>query len=379
MSSGRTATVLGRSFFRAGAGGADFGALGAAGFGGGAGGRGTAAFGVGGFGGGAAAGGFAAGGCGFGADGGVGAAPRKPPPEPGAPEPGAPVPGAPVPGAAKPGRNPFAIVWSNAPVSGGGLAGGRGGPLVEVSPPTGLPGAPGCPKAPGCFCAPGCFGAEPARPGGRNSIVFIGGASAGGAAGGGVPGGAPPGRPGDRNSIVFIGAASAGGAAGGGVPGDAPPGRPGDWNCIVFIGTFAGGTSGGCTAAGGVAPGGPESPCGLDPPTIVLSMTSGGTVDRSTVLSAASRTNSVLPTRIRAPGGSVVFSPALMMLSSTRVGLVAPSPSSTTNPEVTPIRNCLRPTSSSLTVKSTLRDRPTIMGSPIGTYLGARPGSRTSS
>ncbi|MGK0156732.1 MAG: hypothetical protein ACI9SE_003704 [Neolewinella sp.] len=337
MSSGRTATVLGRSFFRAGAGGADFGTLGAAGFGGGAGGRGIAAFGVGGFG----AGG-AAGGCGFGAAAraasGVGAAPGKPPPGP---------------GAAEPGRNPFAMVWSNAPVSGGGvsgggLAGGRCGPLVEVSPPAGLPGALGCPEAPGCFCAPGCFGAEPARPGGRNSIVFIGAASAGGADGGGVPGGAPPGRPGDRNSIVFIG-------------------------------TSAGGTSGGCTAAGGIAPGGPESPRGPGPPTIVLSMTSGGTAGRSSVLSAASRTNSVLPTRIRAPGGSVVFSPALMTLSSTRVGLVAPSPSSTTNPEVTPIRNCLRPTSSSLTVKSTLRDRPTIMGSPIGTYLGARPGSRTSS
>lgn len=232
------------------------------------------------------------------------------------------------------------MVCPNSPVSGAGLAGGLGGRPGEVSPPTGLPGEPDG------------TGAEPARPGGRKAIVFIGAAASGG--------------------------------GGGGDFGEAPPGRPGDWNSIVFIGTSAAGTSAGGTAAGGTAAGGtaagaPGRPPRPTPATIVFSTTSSGAGGRSSVLSADSRTNSVLPTRILAPGGSVVFSPALMMLSSTRVGLVAPSPSKTTNPEVTPILNCLRPTSSSSTVKSTLRDRPTIIGSPSGTHLGSWPGSRTSS
>ena len=169
--------------------------------------------------------------------------------------------------------------------------------------------------------------------------------------------------------MVFIGAASAGGAAGG-APGGDRPGRPGDWKSMVFIGTSAGGRA---------ACGAPGSPLGPGPPTIVFSAASGGVGGLASMLSTASTTNTVLPTMIRAPGGSVVFSPGLMTLSSSRVGLVAPSPSSTTNPEVTPIRNCLRPTSSSLTVTSTLRARPTMIGSPIGTHLGSLPGSRTSS
>ena len=173
--------------------------------------------------------------------------------------------------------------------------------------------------------------------------------------------------------MVFIGAASAGGAAGG-APGGARPGRPGDWKAMVFIGASAGGTSVGGRAACGA----PGSPLGPGPPTIV-SAASGGVGGLASMLSTDSTTNTVLPTMIRAPGGSVVFSPGLMTLSSSRVGLVAPSPSSTTNPEVTPIRNCLRPTSSSSTVTSTLRARPTMIGSPIGTHLGSLPGSRTSS
>ena len=183
-------------------------------------------------------------------------------------------------------------------------------------------------------------------------MVFIGASSAVGVAGGCAPGGLAPGRPGVRNSMVFIGASSAGGVAGGWAPGGLAPGRPGVRNSMVFIGASAGGVAPVLPAAGG-APGSPICP---GRPMIVCSAASGGVgVDEaSSGLPTDSRTKTVLPMKIRAPGGSVVFSPDLMTLSSTRVGLVAPSPSSTTNPDVTLIRNCLRLISWSSTVKSTL-------------------------